>query len=132
MKDIIEVITNMKDMRHLVPASALAVAVAETKLNLSFSEEYKKYVRTFGAMSACGVELTGVTSSPRLDVVAVTMRYRETYDNMPADKYVIEETQCEGLIVLQDHSGAVWFLAPVGEPEIIFDTLADYLSSIQK
>lgn len=54
------------------------------------------------AINGCGIELTGVTTSRRLNVVAVTKRNRAMNGNIPPHMYVIEDMAIDGLLILQD------------------------------
>ena len=124
---IIDLIKSLKDMHHLDKANDEEIEAAEKALNLKFSDEYKKYVSEFGVISAVGIELTGVTSSPRLSVVEVTKREKEVNEGIPNNMYVIEDTGIEGLIILQDQFGMVYSIAHNGEPKKIFNSLYEYL-----
>ena len=125
--NIVNVINNLEDMDHLLPACNEDVATAEKELGLTFAREYKEYVMEFGVVSANGKELTGITAFPRLNVVEVTKKEREYNENIPSNMYVVESTGLEGIVILQDESGAVYSSAPNQEPRKIYDSLADYL-----
>lgn len=70
---------------RLGAASKEQIADAENELKLKFSEDYKEYLSTFGAATFCGKELTGICSSERLSVIAVTQRARSFYKSFPND-----------------------------------------------
>lgn len=88
-------------------------------------------MQRFGAISACGIELTGVTTSRRLDVVAVTKKNRAMNSNIPPHMYVVEDMAIEGLVILQDATGSVYSAPPYGLPRKVFDSLADYVKASQ-
>lgn len=129
--NIITVIKSLVNMHHLDPASSEDIALAEQMLNLKFSEEYRIYVSTYGAISARGIELTGVTSSKRLSVVDVTLREREMSD-LPTNFYVVEETGIDGLLILQNQSGEIFSVAPHKPLKNVCASLADYVLRVQK
>lgn len=127
MTDILTAIEALEDMRHLKPATPSEVRDAEQALGLRFAEDYREYTLTYGVISARGAELTGVTSAKRLDVVEVTKRERELNPQLPDDYYVIENLAVDGVIALQDGSGAVYLSAPGRAPVYACASLAAYL-----
>lgn len=130
-EDVIQAINGLDHLCALLPASPSAVSEAEQALGLRFALDYKAYVLQFGAISACGIELTGVTTSRRLDVVAVTKQERAWNSCIPLDMYVIENLATDGLLILQDASGAVYAAAPLGKPHKVFDSLTAYVKASQ-
>lgn len=92
---IIEAINGLDHLCVLLPASPESVAEAEHSLGLQFAADYKAYVQQFGAISACGIELTGVTTSRRLNVVAVTK-----IDNSAYEPHYLEETSIQRAVSL--------------------------------
>lgn len=78
-----------------------------------------------------GIELTGVTTSRRLNVVAATKRNRAMNGNIPPHMYVIEDMAIDGLLILQDVTCAVYSAPPHGVPRKVFDCLADYIKASQ-
>ena len=100
MLEMIKKIQEAEDYASLGAASKEQIADAENELKLKFSEDYKEYLSTFGA-AFCGKELTGICSSERLSVIAVTQRARSFYKSFPNDAYVIEE-------MLFDHFRSVY------------------------
>lgn len=128
---IIEAINGLDHLCVLFPASPESVAEAEQSLGLQFASDYKYYVQRFGAISACGIELTGVTTSRRLNVVSVTKRNRAMNGNIPPNMYVIEDMAIDGLLILQDATGAVYSAPPHALPRKLFDSLTDYVKASQ-
>lgn len=131
-EDVIQAIYRLDHLCVLLPASPESVAEAEHALGLYFAPDYKAYVQQFGAISACGIELTGVTTSRRLNVVSVTEKNRVMNSRIPSDMYVIEDMAIYGLVVLQDASGAVYSISPDEEvPSKVFESLAAYVMASQ-
>ena len=71
MKDIIQTINNLENMRFIKPTSMEQIIEAEKELGVNFADDY---VKKYGVISAKGIELTGVTNYERLSVVSVTKR----------------------------------------------------------
>ena len=69
---ILMIMSNLEDLRFLKPATEAEVTAAEKELGVIFAEDYREYVLKYGVISGRGIELTGVTSAKRLDVVTVT------------------------------------------------------------
>lgn len=130
-EDIIEAINGLNHLCALLPATPSAVSEAEQALGLRFAPDYKAYVLQFGAISACGIELTGVTTSRRLNVVSVTKRNRVMNGNIPPNMYVVEDMAIDGLLILQDATGAVYSAPPHVVPCKVFDSLTDYVKASQ-
>ena len=74
MKSFIELLKSSKNFVHLKPADLRDIEIAEKKLALLFSKEYLEYLERYSLASADGHEYTGITTSPRLSVVEVTLR----------------------------------------------------------
>ena len=127
MKDIIQIISNLKDMRFIKPAYMEQIIEAEKELGVSFADDYTKYVEKYGVISARGIELTGVTTHERLSVVSVTKKERNMNSNIPANMYVIENIAIDGIIALQDETGKVYTITPNGNPKLSYNSLSEYV-----
>lgn len=130
MKDIIQIISNLEDVRFLKPASMEEILEAEKELGVRFADDYIKYVEKYGAISARGIELTGVTTHERLSVVAVTKKERELNLNIPANMYVIENIAIDGVIALQDETGKIYTITPNGNPKLKYNSLSEYVEKL--
>lgn len=130
-EDIIQAINGLNHLCALLPAPSYAVIAAEQALGLHFAADYKAYVQHFGAISACGIELTGVTTSRRFDVVAVTKKSRAMYGSIPPYMYVIEDTAANGSVILQDATGAVYSISLREPIHKIFDSLTAYVKTVR-
>lgn len=95
--------------------------------NLSFSKEYKEYLKTFGITAYDGHELTGITKSPRVNVVDVTNAERKKNQDIPADFYVIEETDVDEIVIWQAEDGKIFYSAPNRELAQLCDSFAEYV-----
>lgn len=105
------------------------ISEAELMLNLKFSDEYKEYLQKYGIAAYRGHELTGITRSPRLHVVAVTLAEREKSSDIPSDLYVVERTNVEEVVVWQNASGEIFYSGPNLELTKHGDSLSDYIVS---
>lgn len=127
MTKIINAIENLEDMRFIEPATTEQICEAQNKLGLTFADEYKQYILTYGVVSAKSIELTGISNVKRLDVVNVTEEERKFNSKMPDDAYVIANVGIDGIIIIQDCDGKIYSLMPNEEPEFICDSLTEYI-----
>lgn len=51
--------------------------------------------------------------------------------NIPPNMYVIEDMAIDGLLILQDATGAVYSAPPHALPRKVFDSLTDYVKASQ-
>lgn len=123
---ILMIMSNLEDLRFLKPATEAEVTVAEKELGVIFAEDYREYVLKYGVISARGIELTGVTTAKRLDVVSVTKAEREMA-NIPKNMYVIENVAIDGIVVLQNTAGEVFSIAPHEPLKRICSSLSEYV-----
>ena len=127
MKDIIQTISNLENMRFIKPVSMEQIIEAEKKLGVNFADDYIKYVKKYGAISAKGIELTGVTTHERLSVVSITKKERNMNPNIPINMYVIENIAIDGLIALQDKTGKVYTVTLNKTPKLSCNSLSEYI-----
>lgn len=128
MCSIERIIKNLRGLHSLPPLNEQAIDNAEKQLGLHFADDYRIYTKNFGAISANGIELTGVVNAPRLNVINATTSEKSLNNNIPNDMYVIENTGIEGIIMLQNDKGEIFSIAPNSTPEKQFDSLAEYLT----
>lgn len=125
--NIVTTLKTMPDFYSLSGSPESAVQEAERTLGLSFASEYREYLSSLSLVSFCGHELTGLVSSPRLNVVSATERLRNRH--IPSDYYVIEETNIDGIVIWQNSTGAIFQTAPGQAPVHIYDSLCEYISA---
>ena len=128
MEKIISTIEKLENLRDLEPATNEQIDIAQKQLGLHFSEEFRQYIQQYGAISAKGVELTGITASPRLSVVEVTKSEREL-NKIPNDLYVIENIAIEGILLLQSSSGEIYELSQNAKIQKKYNSICDYLET---
>lgn len=128
MEKIISTIEKLENLRYLEPATNEQIDIAQKQLGLHFSEEFRQYIQRYGAISAKGVELTGITALPRLSVVEVTKSEREL-NKIPNDLYVIENIAIEGILLLQSSSGEIYELSQNAKIQKKYNSICDYLET---
>lgn len=132
MKKIIDLINSLPDMLPLKPATKEQITDAELQLRVGFADEYKEYLKAFGAIMADGIELTGIAKSEHRNVVSLTKRERELNSKVPNTMYVIENTCVDGIIIWQDTEGIVYQTSPGTKPVKIAFSLYDYITNHAK
>ncbi|MDU2064663.1 MAG: SMI1/KNR4 family protein [Sporomusaceae bacterium] len=133
MNDLLQVIRNLRGILYLKGASDEDITAAEHALRLEFAAEYKQYVKAFGCIAFGNHEFTGLNTSERLSVVAVTRFERKNNSSIfPANMYVVETLNDGDNIVLQNLDGEIYMIdRAVGECKKISGSLSDYISSIK-
>ena len=116
-KNIVEVIKALPDLLSLKPATNTQITDAELQLRVSFAEEYRAYLKEFGAIMDDGIELTGIAKSKHRDVVSLTEQERALNPNVPHTMYVIEYTCVNGIIIWQDTKGKIYQTKPESKPK---------------
>ncbi len=106
------------------------IVEAEHELGLKFAPDYRSYLRLYGVAAYDGHELTGLTKSPRVNVVAVTKEAKKNNPNIPQEFYVLEEAGVEEIIVWQATSGEVFCSSPNSSLQKICDSMGDYIIGI--
>lgn len=119
----------LENFYALSAATEEEVNNAEKSLGVSFANDYKQCVLSYGAISGNAHELTGVCDISRLNVVTVTEEERSLRDDIPADWYVIEQLHIDSAVIWQSPDGAIYQAVPGCPPEKIFDDLISYVSA---
>ena len=112
------------------PAGEDEIAEAEWELGISFAADYKQYTQKYGAVSFCGHEFTGVSSSKTTSVVAVTKRERAVREQLPDDFYVVEDTCFDGIVFWQDEKGKIYKTGSGSNYELVCNSLTDFFDKI--
>ena len=129
MTNIIEVINSLSDLLSLKPASEIQIDDAERQLNISFANDYKEYLASFGAIMADGIELSGIAKSEHRNVVPLTKKEWNLNHKVPHTMYVLENTCVDGIIIWQDNRGFIYKTSPSKAPELIAKSLSEYVLS---
>lgn len=130
MSKIVDAINNLPDVTGLVPATEEDILSAEKKLGLHFSEEYKELLRTFGAVMSEKIEILGICSSRRLNVVDATKRERRLNPEIPGNMYIIENIGIDGALMMQSETGEVYITRPELAPIKKYDSLTSFVENL--
>lgn len=126
--DILTVLRNKPLFQSYKNATTEDISNAEDVLSLKFSQEYKKYLKTFGFATYEGHELTGICKAKRLNVIDVTLYERALSPEVPLTWYVIEQLNIDGIVIWQSFTGEIYQTAPNTEPLKICDSLLEYIN----
>lgn len=99
----------------------------EEQLGVSFADDYKKIVSTYGFVCVDGHEITGITNAKRLNVYEVTIKEREGMICDMSGMYVIEQTHIDDIVIWQSASGEVFQTNGGLKSEKIADNISDYI-----
>ncbi|ASG31494.1 SMI1/KNR4 family protein [Fusobacterium animalis] len=121
IKKIEELDTNLKG-----GASEEQIIRAEKRLELKFPEEYKDYVKEFGAISFLGNEWTGLNVDGYLNVVNMTEEERALNEFFPKKYFVIENIGVDRMLVISDEKGKIYTIQ-YDKKELICNSLSEYL-----
>lgn len=127
MKDIIEVINSIEDVIHGNEVKDSDITKAESKLGVKFSDDYRRYIKTFGCMMIGSREFTGISKLSNYDVVEITISQRSYFPDIPINWYVIEQLNIDEIVVWQSNTGEIYQTAPNTEPKKISDSLSEYI-----
>jgi hypothetical protein len=129
MSEIVEIINKLPGLDILEPTDSIRedILKAEEELELSFADEYKEYVSSFGAISCDRLELTGISKHPGSDVVDMTFMNRDVNEEVPSDLYVVQDMAIGGIVYWQDSSGTVYLTEYEDPPEIVASSLVEFL-----
>lgn len=127
MTKIVDLISSLPDMLLLKPATEVQITDAELQLRVRFADEYKEYLKAFGAIMADGIELTGIAKSEHRSVITLTKKEWGLNPKIPHTMYVIENTCVDGIVIWQDTMGVVYQTNPNSAPIKIADSLQDYI-----
>jgi SMI1 / KNR4 family. len=108
MSNVFDEINKKYKMFKTKPVNEDAIKEAETKLGRVFSDEYKKYLMQFGAISFSSTELTGLNIDKYANVVDVTLKEIELNENFPKDCIVLENVGVEGVLILINSKGVIF------------------------
>lgn len=125
MSEFVEKLSGMRAFKSRKAASVKQVEDAESALDVTFAEEYREYLLTYGAASIFGHEFTGISSNSRISVVNVTLDEREFTNNCDT-LYVVEQTNIDGIVIWQDSKGTI-YKSNGGECEFLCNSLYDYI-----
>lgn len=103
------------------------IRAAESVLGLSFSDDYRNYLHSYGFATIDGHELSGICGHPQRSVVSLTKGEREFNPEVDRQLYVIEVTGFDGGVVWQNSSGDVLIHYPNEGFKPLANSLLSYL-----
>jgi hypothetical protein len=131
MSKIIDTLNNLPSPKNAYGSLNInQISLAEAKLNLHFSSEYKEFLQYVGALVFKGNEICGIVPYPSLDVVSETTKAREHDSAFPKSMYVISSLHIDGILILQNEKGEIFQYIPLQFTKKIFGSLAAYLESL--
>lgn len=128
MSEIYQSLSGLPHFRCMGEADVKEIELAESELGLAFAKDFKEYLGTCSFASMNGHEFTGICRSPRLNVVSVTLKERETNPDINPTWYVVEKTGMDGAIAWQDQDGAIYLVAPDSVCTKVSNSLIEYAS----
>ena len=126
--NIVEKIKKMKDL-DINPkggASKEQIERAEKRLNLKFSEEYKEYLKEFGAISFFGNEWSGLNIDGYFNVVNMTEDEKALNESFPKKHFVIENIGVDSIFIISNEDGKIYSIQ-YDKIEFLCNTLSEYL-----
>ncbi len=124
-----KLVDKLKDVQGLCVIGACTedeIDRAEKKLGLKFPEEYKCFLKAFGAVSFYGTEWMGLNVPDYLDVVGRTTAEREAGGGFPKDCFLLENHGINGILTICDEAGKVYYYSN-GKKKPAADSLSEYV-----
>ena len=126
MKNIKEFeLEQYEDLIHGIGIDKETVKNAEKELGLKFCPEYKQYLLKYGLAMVNGHELSGLSDNKRTNVIELTKKHDDKSE-FCKNKYVVEETNVDGIVIWQDFEGRVYSLEDE-KGQKIANSLAEYI-----
>lgn len=129
MYDVIEFLQSKGELLTGKAVAKEDIEKIEEQLGVSFANDYKKIVSTYGFVCVDGYEITGITNAKRLNVYEVTIKERESVACDMSGTYVIEQTHIDDIVIWQSASGEVYQTKGNHEPIKIADGIINYLNN---
>ena len=129
---LIEEIREIEKLYHAQGCDESQIKKAEKDLNMEFPNEYKEYLKEYGAISFFGTEWTGLNVEDYIDVVRVTVKERELNKNFPLKYFVLENLGIDGLLTIVSENGKVFSWNPDGKINLIAENLVYYLKECER
>lgn len=128
MTDVITTLKNVPDYIGGNGRKEEEIKAIEEKLGLVFSSDYRLYLKEIGLACYSGHELTGICKDKRLNVMDITLEEKTTKE-IPADWYVIEQTNIDGIVIWQVSTGEIYQTNFDGKAEKLCESLKEYIEN---
>ena len=126
MKKITEFeLEQYEDLIHGIGVDDKTISKAEKELGLEFCSEYKQYLLKYGLAMVNGHELSGLSNNKRTNVEELTKKHNDNSE-FCKNKYVVEETNVDGIVIWQDFEGYIYSLENE-KGQKIADSLIEYI-----
>ena len=130
MNYIIKLLNDDELFRHGKGIEEDKIIEAQQYLGVHFADSFKQFLLNYGGASYEEHEFAGLIGDERTSVVCLTKEIKEKNKNISPDMYVIEQTDYDDIVLLQDHDGKVYYVSENNTPCYYYDTLEEYLLSI--
>lgn len=127
MYDVIEFLQSKGELLTGKAVPKEDVEKIEEQLGVSFANDYKKIVSTYGFVCVDGHEITGITNAKRLNVYEVTIKERKNVAFDMSGMYVIEQTHIDDIVIWQSDSGEVYQSTNGLQVKKIANCIIDYI-----
>lgn len=124
------IVTTIEEFEDAITGNGIDESVIrrnEQKLGIQFSNEYREYLENYGIAAANGHELTGICEIKRLNVADVTIYEKSKMASIPANCYVIEQTNIDGIVIWQSTSGEIFQTGPEKQTIKVCNSLQEYI-----
>ena len=127
-------INRLQEAEDFIPQKSVSdeiISQTEKRLSLRFAEDYKEFLRHFGAAILGDIEINGICDAVRLSVIEATERARAFFSAFPTDAYVIEELHIDHIITIQTKDGTIYSYGPADKATKRAESLEEYLFTKQ-
>ena len=129
MSKILEKIDSFKRKRYTGGVSVDIIEEAEKTLSVTFANEYKDILTNYGFLFVKGEEFLGLDSNS-YDIVKATLEARDEYVDFPTGMYVIENIAIDGILLIQDATGNIYFFQTNSPLQKVKSSICEYLDTL--
>ena len=108
--NIIDKIKTIEGLGHIQGCTDEQIKDAESKLELTFPQEYKDYVKTYGCIDFGSTELTGLNIDGYLNTVEATLVEKEYNEAFPEKHFILDDYHIDAKKVIVNEQGEVFLL----------------------
>lgn len=127
--NIIDKIKLIPDLNYIGDCTDEQIVDAEKKLNISFPDEYKQYLKEFGCIDFDATEFTGLGIDGELNVVEATLVERKYNSNFPKDCFILDDYHIDNVKIIVNEAGKVFIIQnDVIKP--MCNSISDYLDRL--
>lgn len=123
---LIEKIQGIDKLYHGKGCTDEQIQNAEQDLGIQFPNDYRNYVKEYGAISFWGTEWTGLNVNGAINVVNATKQEKKLNPHFPANCFVLENLGIDGVITIMDQEGQIFELQ-YAKKTLLCRSLSEYL-----